>query len=439
MITLDSVISRHDERIACRRLNSGNSIVVHYDSLREFRVSGTGLFIWNLIGGDTPVSRIVASVSSKYNVIGGRLQPDIIAYLSEMYEGGLIKIDGSYVNQEREMRLPRLMDTDPVFRQIATEGNIPYMTNFVLSYKCNLHCNHCYIPAMRDLLDTSEIKRILDQLADLRGIFVRFTGGEPFLRKDILEVLSHAKMRGFAVAVNTNGFFITEDVANALRRIYPMDVNISVYGCKPQTHDLVTQRKGSLEVSLRAIELLRSAGVNVNINYVVMNHNVDEMEQVKSWAEERGVGFRPEYSIFPKRDGDKKPLCHRATNQQLIRIFRAGLIREPKPTLCKPASIKLRIDPNGTVHPCEMLDYDLGNLKEKSLAQIWNSHEVQEFRAINIQSPAKCSSCRLKDICFRCAGIAQMEDGGMHLPSSWACKVSHLYEYITRAAGSHPS
>ncbi|MFY9574927.1 MAG: PqqD family protein, partial [Blastocatellia bacterium] len=93
MITLDSVISRNDERIAFRRLNSGNSVVVQYDSLREFRVNGTGLFIWNLIGGDMPVSRIVASVSRKYSFTGKRLQSDIIAYLSEMYEGGLIKID----------------------------------------------------------------------------------------------------------------------------------------------------------------------------------------------------------------------------------------------------------------------------------------------------------------------------------------------------------
>jgi len=430
MITLNSIASRNEERIAHRELDSDNAIIVHFDSMEEFRISGTGLFVWRLIKEATSVSEIIKLVSGKYRVSSEEAQPHIISYLSEMYRKGSVKIDGLFLAQNRNEDAKRLINTDTVIRKVVIENNIPYTTNFALSYRCNLHCSHCYIPNMRNVLDTLEIKKALDQLAQLKGIYVRFTGGEPFLRKDILEILRYAKSKSFAVAVNTNGFFLVRAIVEELCCIYPMDINISLYGYKQETHDFVTQRKGSFEISMRAIEMLKDCGLNVNINYVIMRHNVGELEQLKAWADTQGIGFQPEYSIFPKRDGDKKPLSHRVTNRQLVRLFNKDVIHKPKPMLCKPASIKMRIDPDGTLHPCEMLEYRLGSLKENSLAEIWSSQIAKEFRSIDIQNPAKCNVCKLKDSCLRCPGVAQMEDGDMSMPSSWACRVSHLYDAL---------
>lgn len=435
MVTTQSPVSKNHDLIAVRELDARNSIVVHLDSSVEYRLQKTSLVIWRMLDSPLVASRLISAVAALYKLPEEDVQGDVIRFLSELYERGLITSDGLCKSQARRANARRLLDADGEIRDLLIESHIPYSAQFVLSYRCNLRCQHCYIPAMRDAMDTEEVISAINQLADLRGIYVRFTGGEPFMRKDLIKILGHARSRNFAVSINTNGFFLTEEVVDGLRNIHPIDVNISLYGHKPETHEAVTQRRGSFDTSMRAIRLLNASGVHVNINYVVMNHNAHEAEQLKAWANETGVGFRPEYSIFPKRDGDTKPLDHRVSNHQLTALMRKGIGKLPKPVLCKPASIKLRIDPDGTLHPCEMLDYALGNLKHQSLVDLWNSPAVCNFRSINIQSPQKCGRCDLKDICFRCPGMAQMEEGNMMLPSSWACRVSHMYGALINRGG----
>jgi MoaA/NifB/PqqE/SkfB family radical SAM enzyme len=84
----------------------------------------------------------------------------------------------------------------------------PLRVMFELTYRCNFKCPHCYVPFKYRKckeLETKEVFAILDQLKDIGCFYLGFTGGEPFMRKDILDILWYAKKKGFEIIIYTNG------------------------------------------------------------------------------------------------------------------------------------------------------------------------------------------------------------------------------------------
>src|SRR5687768_195952 len=113
------------------------------------------------------------------------------------------------------------MNTSPFAR--------PYVISWNLTYRCNLACEHCYLDAGgtplvgtanfadRSELGTEECFKVIDEIATLAPECVTIlTGGEPLLRRDILEIVRRAAERGLWVVVGTNGVRITENVAQRL-------------------------------------------------------------------------------------------------------------------------------------------------------------------------------------------------------------------------------
>ncbi len=107
----------------------------------------------------------------------------------------------------------------------------PYVVSWNLTYRCNLACEHCYLDAGgtplvgtenfadRSELGTEECFRVIDEIAAFAPeCMTILTGGEPLLRRDILEIVRRASERGLWVVVGTNGVRITENVAGASRR-----------------------------------------------------------------------------------------------------------------------------------------------------------------------------------------------------------------------------
>ena len=99
----------------------------------------------------------------------------------------------------------------------AREQKIPSRVMFELTYRCNFRCLHCYLsPDKKKELNTKEVFLVLDQLKDAGTFHIGFTGGEPFLRRDLFQILDHAKKCGFRISLLTNGFLINRDNAKKL-------------------------------------------------------------------------------------------------------------------------------------------------------------------------------------------------------------------------------
>lgn len=82
----------------------------------------------------------------------------------------------------------------------AKEKSFPLRVMFELTYRCNFKCKHCYVPPIyrkKGELATRDIFSIIDQLKDMGCLYLGFTGGEPFVRKDILDILWYVKKAVF--------------------------------------------------------------------------------------------------------------------------------------------------------------------------------------------------------------------------------------------------
>src|SRR5262249_30574698 len=159
-----------------------------------------------------------------------------------------------------------------------------------LTYRCNERCVHCYLDHDdHGEMNTAEIKRLLDEMADA-GVFVlTLSGGEIFVRKDFFEILEYARLeRQVCVKLNTHGSRIRQREAARIGEIGVESIQISIYSHRPAVHDAITLVPGSLKRSLDAARFLKSQGLRVIFANVLMVQNLEDYQGVRALADSMG-------------------------------------------------------------------------------------------------------------------------------------------------------
>lgn len=319
---------------------------------------------------------------------------------------------------------------------------VPLSVHVDLTMRCNERCLHCYrVVERRPELTTDELQALLDDLARAGTLYVTFSGGEIFLRKDLLELVAHARRLHFDVRLKSNALLITPAVAAELAALGVRQVDISIYSADPAVHDWVTKISGSLERSLQGAIALREAGITVKLNCPLMKQNVGQYRDIRALAERLGLlcGFDP--MITAKNDGDTSPVTLRITPKALREVLQDPALNPQcgKPAPATPGSGAARADldevPCGASHnacyisaygdvmPCVAMPIACGNVRDTPFAEIWHrSPEMLRVRAIRIRDLHTCSSCTASSFCSRCPGQALVETGDLHGPSPAHCE-----------------
>lgn len=298
---------------------------------------------------------------------------------------------------------------------------IPFNVIIELTYRCNLRCQHCYIPEERRHkpdLSTEEIVSVVDQLAELGCLYLTLTGGEILVRRDFFDIAWHAKRRGFALKLFTNGTLIDDETADRLAELMPFTVDISLYGARSDTHDQVTGARGSHRKALDAMRLLVSRGVRVNAKVPLMGGNFAQYRDLVRQCRQMGAGIKIDPSIAPMDDGCTAPLALRISEEQLFQVFSdpdvcpKGHLPAPPSQLCEAGRNTLTVGPTGDVVPCLQLPLVAGNVRERPLRDIWFESPVfRRMRSLRQEDLKQCSQCELATWCNRCPGLAYLEDG----------------------------
>ena len=302
------------------------------------------------------------------------------------------------------------------------DRNIPFKVDWEITYRCNLKCAHCYQtgPSKEEELGTDKICSILDELAAMNCLYITFSGGEIFLRKDFFDIANYAKSQGFALRLFTNGTLIDEKIADQIKDLNPLTVEISLYGVNPAIHEKITQVKGSHQRTVNALKLLCERNINTVVKSTVMKDNVQEFDRLKEFSKNLGMGFVFTFTVIPKIDGSKEVIKLRLKYDELKEVFLSrdwltegiekGGVHSYKP-LCAAGFNSLYISPYGDIFPCVVLREHCGNLKEKSLREIWQAEVFKKLRGINFEDLKECYRCSLSEFCDRCAGVAWLEEG----------------------------
>lgn len=152
---------------------------------------------------------------------------------------------------------------------------------------CNYHCSYCIFSSeakkYKNELTTEEVKQTIKELKENNFTYIKFTGGEPFTRNDMTEILEYASNLGFDMDISTNASLITDEIAKKLKNIdFPM-VHVSLDGNDKYSHEYV-RGENTFERTLRGIKHLTNNNIYTRIGTVIYKQNEDRLEEIVKLA-----------------------------------------------------------------------------------------------------------------------------------------------------------
>ena len=213
-------------------------------------------------------------------------------------------------------------------------GNRPFLVLVELTRACELACRHCRAEAKRerdpDELTTTEIAAILDDLGSLgapRPIVV-FTGGDPLMRPDLVELVRHGVDAQLAVAVAPAGTpHAAPAVLGELRRAGVSTVSFSLDGASASTHDAFRLTQGSFNWTVAACTAARRAGLRLQLNTTVTEETAHELPEVLDLARRLGVSLWSVFFLVPMGRGKAlRPLSAEGIEDVLEFLFEAAAV-----------------------------------------------------------------------------------------------------------------
>jgi radical SAM protein with 4Fe4S-binding SPASM domain len=327
---------------------------------------------------------------------------------------------------------------------------VPVEVSIEVTHRCPLECQHCYnnLPmsdanARKQELTFEEHLRLLDELVELGTLWILYTGGEIFARKDFLDIYTEAKKRGFLITLFTNGTMITPRIADHLAQYRPFRIEVTLYGATRETYEALTQIPGSFDRCMKGIHLLLDRGLPLLLKTVPTSINVHEVYEMKRIAEELGVDFKFDPLVNPRTDCSQSPLAIRLTPEQAVALeFRdpvrraeylrliqselsASFTPSTKRYTCGGGHNGCAIDPQGKMTICVLSHRDGYNLRSGSFQQGWDGR-LKDIRETKTTRQTICTNCRITTLCSMCAANGELEGGHPEQPVEFLCQIAHL-------------
>ena len=171
----------------------------------------------------------------------------------------------------------------------------PFYARFHVTYRCNYGCRMCGVQARRDEfpeLPLRDIDSVAERLRALGARHVVLTGGEPFLRRDLPEIVAQFSRRGFSVRIQTNGGpQVTREALTAVAAAGAQDISVSVDTLDTALQDDISRGKRVLSNALGTLDLAREllpAGMSL-ANVVASRHNFFELPALVEYFRRRGI------------------------------------------------------------------------------------------------------------------------------------------------------
>ncbi|HLP60077.1 MAG TPA: radical SAM protein [Candidatus Deferrimicrobium sp.] len=416
-------------------------------------------------------STLLTASLLKLNGLGGAERLNTI--LGHLYYRGLISVDGQTgLNQE-------------IYRQGPLFNDIPMM-EFLVTKRCNLECRYCFAKANESRRDMSleTAFKAVDHLMKMpfRNYYIKFSGGEPLLRKDFLEKVSQytiKKCREFKkesyllFEVTTNGTLIDEEAIELFKK-FNMRVLISIDGPENFHDDVRSYRNGDSSFGdvMTGISRMRDAGYPFRIITVVTRRHLAHTHEIMDFFAQLGLydlrfnpvlrngrgksgwqhqGIAPhEYLAFMKTTADlcsKEVSLHEDNIQSILRnmVYRTRDFKCMRSN-CGCGHYYLCVDADGDVYPCAYFLSETGNLRLGNIHErvnSWNFGEhhplVKTFPSRCVDKIERCSHCQWRHLCEGgCTLGAYLNSGDISAPTYLCDYFKGMYTNIFNLLAQQP-
>ena len=322
----------------------------------------------------------------------------------------------------------------------------PISIQLELTENCNNRCIYCYnfwnyedkLPKIDTRLGLSEFKRIIDKLKEAKIFQVVFTGGEPFLRKDILfDLLEYSRKNDLDLDINTNLVALNGEDINRIGE-FCMGFLISFPDCNEKKYNKITGSKNYSKF-LKNLELLVKYDNPITVNMVVTRENIDSVYETGKFIKnnfginnfcatpisgtkgtnnhnnltldsnevlyvlEDLINLSKDFNIIVD---SLQPLPFCMYPKEKIEKYKQFLKRS-----CAAGKTTATISPNGELRPCSHAQQLYGNVFERSIKEVWN--DMQLWRSMDIM-PDKCKPCDVLNDCMAgCRTSAEYYNGSI--------------------------
>lgn len=334
---------------------------------------------------------------------------DMISTFKSIATGEKIdeKIPRISINQyAKHMKAPHRMDL--MISSMEKEGK----------WNCNQKCVHCYAAGQTqskvEELKTSEWKKIIDKCRQAGIPQITFTGGEPTMREDLIDLVEYSKW--FVTRLNTNGVLLTKELCNELYNASIDSVQITLYSSNREIHNELVGAD-NFDKTVEGIKNAIEAGINVSINTPLCTKNMEYVETLK-FINEIGVKYVSCSGLIVTGNAEKEESKQlQLSSEELYKILQEsvkycnenlieisftspGWIENRKieelgieiPS-CGACLSNMAIAPNGDVVPCQSWlssDRRLGNMLKDNWKEIWQAKQCKNIRKITTKTTGKC-------------------------------------------------
>jgi PqqA peptide cyclase len=332
-----------------------------------------------------------------------------------------------------------------------------------LTHRCPLRCPYCSNPL--DLarasaeLDTGTWKRIFAQAAALGVLQVHFSGGEPLVRRDLVELVGHATEVGLYGNLITSGIGLDAQRLDGLVAAGLEHVQLSFQDSDPEGGDRIAGFAGAQLAKRRAARLVREAGLPLTVNAVVHRQNLEHLPDIIDLAVTLGAdrlevahvqyygwALANRAALLPSRqqldaatatvEAARARLAGRLVIDYVVPDYYA---HRPKSCMGGWGRRFLNVSPAGKVLPCHAAEtlpgLEFPTVAEASLAEIWyHAPAFERFRG-TAWMPEPCRSCERREIDWggcRCQAFALTGDAARTDP---ACALSPDHQLLAGARG----
>jgi MoaA/NifB/PqqE/SkfB family radical SAM enzyme len=277
-----------------------------------------------------------------------------------------------------------------------------------------------------------------------RMVRLNITGGEPFLKEDLSEILDVVKRKAKRVVISSNGF-LTKRTLDVMSKHRDVGIRISVDGIE-ETHDHIRGVKGAYQKTLETLQGLRSLGVkDLGIAVTVSDQNAKDLVALHKLAKENCVELATAILhnayYFHKEDniiidkyqvelGLKALIVEFLKSQHPKDWFRAyftqGIIDhmngKQRALKCTMAKDSFYVDPYGNVRPCNVMDFSFGNIKDETFQEIWTSPDAEEARE-------RVGACTYN--CWMIGSVGHLMRQNFWVPLFWIIKHKWAWQKTT--------
>lgn len=441
----------------CGRYNEKAQVAIYYNliaGMSYFFEDDSAMVIGEILAAERNEDVRIDNIASKLDIAMESLEP----FFQQLEKLGIISsvypTDEVIADYRKRMSEYNCKKTQTIEK--TTQEKLPYSISnaeqlyteksggitsvmFELTYNCSEKCIHCYNEGAtrndsekstrgdRKELTLDEYKHVIDDLYEQGLIKVCLSGGDPFSKPFVWEIIQYLYNKDIAFDVFTNGQRIVNNVEH-LANYYPRLVGVSIYSGNPEVHDHITRVNGSWERSVSVVQQLSALAVPMNLKCCVMRPNVKSYYMVADIAKQYGATPQFEISLTDSIEGDKCVSKYlRMTPEQLEIVLRddnlalyvgkeapnyGGQKKHMERNPCGAGENTLCITPEGNVIPCCAFHALFGNLKEQSIAEIINeSQERKYWMNLSLSDYEECGRYDYCAYCNLCPGNNFIEYG----------------------------